>query len=52
MHKLRESENLEEAARAVLKHLGEAKRPYLTDVEEKLLGFVELECEISNSQTD
>ncbi|MGF1938778.1 MAG: hypothetical protein RM347_031205 [Nostoc sp. ChiQUE02] len=34
--RLRENENLEEAARAVLKHLGELKRPYLTAVEEKL----------------
>ncbi|MCC5602082.1 hypothetical protein [Nostoc favosum] len=38
---LRENESLEEAARAVLKHLGELKRPYLTAVEEKLLGLIE-----------
>ncbi|MCC5660347.1 hypothetical protein LC608_25890 [Nostoc sp. XA010] len=41
--RLRESKNLEEAARAVLKHLGELKRPYLTEVEEKLLGLIERE---------
>lgn len=41
--RLRENENLEEAARAVLKYLGELKRPYLTDVEEKLLGLLESE---------
>ncbi|MDZ7966187.1 MAG: hypothetical protein RM368_14590 [Nostoc sp. DedSLP03] len=35
INKLRENENLEEAARAVMKHLGEVKRPYLTAVEEK-----------------
>jgi DNA-directed RNA polymerase subunit L len=39
--KLRENENLEEAARAVLKHLGELKRPYLTAFEEELLSFIE-----------
>jgi hypothetical protein len=27
----------------VVKHLGELKRPYLTDVEEKLLGLIERE---------
>lgn len=43
LSRLRESENLEEAARAMLKHLGELKRPYLTTVEEKLLGVVEQE---------
>ncbi|MBE9033610.1 hypothetical protein [aff. Roholtiella sp. LEGE 12411] len=32
--KLRESENLEEATQAVLKHLLELKRQYLTAVEE------------------
>lgn len=41
--RLRERENLEEAARAVLKHLGELKRPYLTTVEEKLLSLIEQE---------
>ncbi|MBU7587465.1 MAG: hypothetical protein KAF91_32340 [Nostoc sp. TH1S01] len=39
--RLRESENLEEAARAVLKCLGEMKRPYLTAFEEELLSFLE-----------
>jgi hypothetical protein len=32
---------LEEAARAVLKHLGELKRPYLTEFEEEILSFIE-----------
>jgi hypothetical protein len=32
INRLRESENLEETARAVLKRLGEIKRPYLTAV--------------------
>ncbi|ODG99943.1 hypothetical protein A4S05_35620 [Nostoc sp. KVJ20] len=41
--RLRDNQNLKEAARAVLQHLGELKRPYLTAVEEKLLGFVEKE---------
>ncbi|RCJ38650.1 hypothetical protein A6770_39695 [Nostoc minutum NIES-26] len=43
IRKLRENENLEEAARAVLEHLGELKRPYLTAVEEKLLSVIEFE---------
>ncbi|MBD2302824.1 MULTISPECIES: hypothetical protein [unclassified Nostoc] len=38
---LRESENLEEAGRAVLKYLGEMKRPYLTAFEQELLSFLE-----------
>ncbi|MBW4565949.1 MAG: hypothetical protein KME32_33690 [Mojavia pulchra JT2-VF2] len=41
--RLREEENLEEAARAVLKHLGELKRPYFTIVEAKLLSLIERE---------
>ncbi|MCC5669191.1 hypothetical protein LC653_36450 [Nostoc sp. CHAB 5784] len=41
--RLRENDNLEEAARAVLKHSGELKRPYLTAVEEKLLSLIEKE---------
>ncbi|MBD2534596.1 hypothetical protein H6G97_36010 [Nostoc flagelliforme FACHB-838] len=44
--KLRENENLEDAPSAVLKHLGELKRPYLTAVEEKLLGLIEREYRI------
>jgi hypothetical protein len=44
--RLRENESLEEAARAVLKHLGELKRPYLTEFEERLLRFMEQECKI------
>ncbi len=43
IHRLRENENLEQAARAVLKHLGELKRPYLTVVEEKVLSLIEQE---------
>jgi hypothetical protein len=39
--RLRENENLEEAARAVLKYLGELKRPYLNAFEEELLSFIE-----------
>ncbi|WP_190240780.1 hypothetical protein [Nostoc sp. 'Peltigera membranacea cyanobiont' 210A] len=41
--RLGKNENLEEAARTVLKRLGELKRPYLTAVEEKLLGLIERE---------
>ncbi|WP_375497217.1 hypothetical protein [uncultured Nostoc sp.] len=40
IHRLRENENLEDAPSAVLKHLGELKRPYLTDVEEKLFAKI------------
>jgi len=43
IHRLRENENLEDAPNAVLKHLGELKRPYLTVVEEKLLSLIEKE---------
>lgn len=50
--RLRENENLEEAARAVLKHLGELKRPYLTVVEEKLLGLIELEYAVEEVAGD
>jgi hypothetical protein len=41
--RLRENENLEDAPSAMSKHLGELKRPYLTVVEEKLLGLIERE---------
>jgi hypothetical protein len=44
--RLRQNENLEEAGRAVLKYLAELKRPYLTQVEQKLLSLIELECEM------
>ncbi|WP_375502585.1 hypothetical protein [uncultured Nostoc sp.] len=44
--RLRQNENLEEASRAVLKYLGELKRPYLTQVEQKLLSLIELECDM------
>jgi hypothetical protein len=43
---LRDSGKLEAPAEAVLKCLGELKRPYLTEFEEKLLGFIEQEYEI------
>ncbi|MBN3992633.1 MAG: hypothetical protein HWQ36_19495 [Nostoc sp. NMS2] len=43
IHRLWENQNLEEAAHAVLKHLGELKRLYLTAVEEKLLVFIKKE---------
>jgi hypothetical protein len=43
IHRLRVNNNLEEATQAVLKCLGELKRPYLTAVEEKLLILIELE---------
>ncbi|MEH2383648.1 MAG: hypothetical protein V7K27_32950 [Nostoc sp.] len=43
IHKLRENENLEDARSAMLKYLGELKRPYLTAVEEKLLSVLESE---------
>lgn len=45
--RLRERENLEEAARAVLKRLGELKRPYLTAFEEELLSFLEKKSSLS-----
>ncbi|MHC5748835.1 MAG: hypothetical protein ACYTXT_44810 [Nostoc sp.] len=34
---------MEDAPSAVLKYLGELKRPYLTAVQEKLLGLIERE---------
>jgi len=46
--RLREKEKLEEAARAMLKYLGELKRPYLTAVEEKLVGLIEKEYGIDD----
>ncbi|WGV29091.1 hypothetical protein [Halotia branconii] len=41
---IRNNENLEEAADAVLKHLGQLKRPYLTEFEAELLSFIESKC--------
>jgi hypothetical protein len=41
--RLRDSGKLEAPVEAVLKCLGELKRPYLTEFEEKLLGFIEQE---------
>lgn len=46
--RLCENESLENAARAVLKCLGELKRPHLTDVEEKLLSLIEQEYGITD----
>ncbi|MBN3945233.1 MAG: hypothetical protein HWQ38_01565 [Nostoc sp. NMS7] len=48
IHRLRENENLEDAPTAVLKHLGELKRPYLTAVEEKLLSVIEKEYGVTD----
>jgi hypothetical protein len=39
--RLRENENLGEVACAMLKHLGEFKRPYLANLKEKLLSLIE-----------
>jgi hypothetical protein len=39
--------NLEAAAISVLKHLGEVKRPYLTPLEERLLGLLEQEYSVA-----
>ncbi|MBG1267387.1 hypothetical protein [Nostoc sp. WHI] len=38
-----QNENSEDAPSTLLKHLEELKRPYLTAVEEKLLGLIEKE---------
>lgn len=46
--RLRENESLEDAPSTMLKYLGELKRPYLTTVEEKLLGLIEREYGISD----
>lgn len=47
VRRLWENENLEEAAHAVLKYLGELKRPYLTAMEKKLLSVIEKEYGIN-----
>ncbi|MEH1951252.1 MAG: hypothetical protein V7K77_30515 [Nostoc sp.] len=44
--RLRDSGKLEAAAEGVLKCLGEFKRPYLTEFEERFLRFMEQECKI------
>ncbi|MBN3898601.1 MAG: hypothetical protein HWQ41_26030 [Nostoc sp. NOS(2021)] len=44
INRLWDSGKLEAAAEAVLKCLGELKRPYLPEFEEKLLSFIEQEC--------
>lgn len=46
--KLRNCGNLEAAAYAHLKHLGELKRPYLTQLSEKLLRLLEQEYEVNS----
>jgi hypothetical protein len=43
IYRLWDSGKLEAPAQAVLKSLGELKRPYLSEFEEKLLGFIEHE---------
>lgn len=43
LSRLQKLSNLEDAAHANLKHLGEIKRPYLTPLEEKLLSVLEIE---------
>ncbi|QFS52106.1 hypothetical protein [Nostoc sphaeroides] len=43
IHRLWENQNLEDASSAVLKHLGELKRPYLTAIVKKLLSVIEKE---------
>ncbi len=44
IRRLRDGDKLEAPAEAVLKCLGELKRPYLSEFEEKLLSFIEREC--------
>ncbi|MBR8832530.1 MAG: hypothetical protein DSM106950_00415 [Stigonema ocellatum SAG 48.90 = DSM 106950] len=44
---LRNSGKLEDAAMSILKQLGEVKRPYVTPLEEKLLGLLEQEYGIA-----
>ena len=41
INRLRDNGNFEEAAYAVLKHLGELKRPYFTKFKEEILSFIE-----------
>lgn len=48
MSRVQNRENLEKAAHAMLKYLGKLKRPYLTAVEEKLLGLIEKEYGIDD----
>lgn len=45
---MQDNKNLEESPSALLKHLEELKRPYLTAVEEKLLGLIEEEYGIDD----
>ncbi|MDZ8140470.1 MAG: hypothetical protein RM049_35135 [Nostoc sp. DedQUE04] len=46
--RLRDSGKLEASAEAVLKCLGELKRPYLTQFEEELLSFIEQKCQVED----
>ncbi len=48
IRRLRNDGKLEAPAEAILKCLGELKRPYLTTFEEKLLGLIEIECRVLN----
>ncbi|MBD2498850.1 hypothetical protein H6G75_31755 [Nostoc sp. FACHB-280] len=46
IRKIQENSQLEATAEAVLKCLGELKRPYLTQMEEKLLSLIEQEYRV------
>ncbi|WP_189525232.1 hypothetical protein [Nostoc sp. 'Peltigera membranacea cyanobiont' 232] len=46
--RLQDSGKLEASAEAVLKCLGELKRPYLTQFEEELLSFIEQKCQVED----
>ncbi|MBD2533691.1 hypothetical protein H6G97_30715 [Nostoc flagelliforme FACHB-838] len=46
--RLRDSGKLEAPAEAVLKCLGELKRPYLTEFEGELLSFIEQKCQVED----
>lgn len=41
INRLRDNENFEDAPSASAQHLGEVKRPYLTEFEEEILSFIE-----------
>jgi len=43
--RLRENRQIEAPVLSVLRCLGELKRPFLTQFEEKLLSFIQQECE-------
>jgi hypothetical protein len=48
IRRLQDSGKLEAPAEAVLKCLGELRRPYLTKFEERLLSFIEQECSLGD----